>query len=160
MAAAREAGRFYVYAIMDGATCLYVGKGCGNRHKASARKHGGQPKILARFNKEAEAFDAEVQYIAELMPQNNVASGGYGGRATPVSRFDIPKALVGIVSKAEWRRGLLEADAEAAAIARLGSRRYAAISLCQRLDESNCERWGVSKLDLFRLREVANGCGA
>lgn len=160
MAATKTEGKFFVYAIMDGPTCLYVGKGCGHRHKASARKHGGEPVILKRFSKELDAFKAEREYIAELLPQNNIAPGGNGGRSTPVSRFDLPKALESLVSKAAWRKSVLEAEAEAAEMARIGTRKYAARSLCQKMDESNCEQWGVSKLDMVRLREVAYGCGS
>lgn len=152
--------KFFVYAVMDGPTCLYVGKGCGRRHKASARKHGGEAVILKRFAKEADAFKAERSYISELMPQNNVSPGGQGGRATPVSRFDVPKRLAGVVSKSAWRRDILEFDAAAEEMARIGTRKYAALALFKKIDENNCEQWGLSKVDVFRLREAAYGCGA
>ena len=38
-----------------------------------------------------------------------------------------------------------------------GQRRYAARFLLTRLNEANCGRYGVSKVDVVRLREVANG---
>jgi hypothetical protein len=36
-------------------------------------------------------------------------------------------------------------------------RRKIAKFLVKRLNEDNCERYGVSKVQIFRLREVANG---
>jgi hypothetical protein len=36
-------------------------------------------------------------------------------------------------------------------------RKVIARALLKRLNEDNCERYGVSKVQIFRLREVANG---
>ena len=42
-------------------------------------------------------------------------------------------------------------------IERVGSQKYTARWLCSRLHEGNCEQYGVSKVKLDRLREVAHG---
>jgi len=149
--------KFYIYAIMDGPTVLYVGKGSGRRSQQSAKKHGGTVAILERTNCEKQAYSREVFWIGDLCPQNNVAAGGGGGLTTKVSKYDVPKALEGVVSKSEWRRSLNECEAEAAEIKAIGSRVYAARFLCRKLDHSNCEQWGVSKVDIDRLFEIAHG---
>lgn len=157
---ASKGPKFYVYAIMDGPTVLYVGKGCGRRAYQSSRKHGGEFKIIERLASESKAFERERHWISELLPQNNICPGGNGGRAKPVSKYEMPKRLRGVVSEAEWRRSMKAAEAEYAEMERMGTRTYAAKTLLKFLDERNCEQWGVSKVDLNRLREVADGCGA
>lgn len=132
----REPG-FYVYAIMDGETVLYVGKGHGRRARVSARNHCGQHRILERMECENEAFAREVFWIAELMPQNNITKGGNGGRVKPKGKKRQPKAYY--------------------EMERVGRQVYCARFLCERLAEHNCELYGVSKVDLNRLREVAYG---
>lgn len=141
MAARGRTPGFYIYAIMDGPTVLYVGKGSGRRKHQSAKKHNGTPVILEEFDDEAKAYKSEVSWISELRPQNNRNRGGGGNVARPVKRSKYSARL----------------EAEMKEMMRIGTQRYAAIELCKRLDVSNCEQWGVSKLDLFRLHEVANG---
>lgn len=148
---------FYVYAIMDGETVLYVGKGTGRRAKASARKHGGKESILEEMECETTAFERECFWIAELSPQNNISAGGNGGRVRAKSKYELPRALVGVISQSQWRKDVKAQEALELEIAAIGSRKYAAKSLCERLNEHNCELWGVSKVDLNRLREVAYG---
>jgi len=140
----RMAGKgkdFYVYAILDGETVLYVGKGSGRRSQRSAKNNGGTARILERFSCEDKAFARERYWIAELLPQNNKCAGGNGGRCQPKKRESLPK----------WYRDTV------AEMERVGSRVYAARLLCRKIAEHNCELWGVSKLDLIRLREVAYG---
>lgn len=149
--------KFYVYAIMDGPTVLYVGKGSGYRANASARKNGGKAVILERFKNESEAFRREVDLIAELLPQNNLCAGGNGGRVAPADPNALPKMLHGVVTKAQWLRHLKQDRDERALVEKVGLRKYAAQFLCRKLDHSNCEKWGVSKVDMSRLREVAHG---
>lgn len=151
---------FFVYAVMDGATPLYVGKGCGRRHLISAKKHGGTAKIIERFDCEDAAFARERHWIAELMPQNNISPGGNGGRSRPASKWDVPKQYKGRLSKTEWRAAVRSFQKLQAEIDEVGSRKYVARFILSKIDERNCAEWGVSKVDLSRLREVANGCGA
>jgi hypothetical protein len=154
MARGRE---FFVYVIKCGEVPLYVGKGTGKRHKRSAKAHGGEAHILEWCDTDDAAFERERHWIAELKPENNKCPGGNGGRAKPRSPYDLPKALVGKISEKEWRSAVRQRDREAKEIEHLGSRRYVARFLCRKLNEANCEGWGVSKVDLFRLREVAHG---
>lgn len=144
MAARGRPEIFYVYAVKDGESIVYIGKGTGRRLKVSARKHGGTAEILQRFASEDKAFAYERKMIAAHSPTNNRCAGGNGGRAQPRKPKRIP---------AWWRKQIAE-------IERVGSRVYSARFLVDRMDERNCEQWGVSKVDLFRLREVAYGCGA
>ena len=130
----------YVYAIKAGDQIIYIGKGVGRRASVSARRCGGEWEILKSFTKEDAAFAYEREMIALHKPSMNICAGGNGGRARPKA---IPR-------KPKW---LTE-------IERIGTRVYAARFLLTRLDDDNCEQWGVSKLDLSRLRGVANGCGA
>lgn len=157
MAGKKKAGICYVYLLKDGDIPIYVGKGVKGRAKASQRKHGGQIHILEDGLCDDDAFSRERYWIAELTPLNNLCPGGNGGRATPRSRFDLPKSLEGEVKPSEWRKFLREQDSEEAEIERVGSKKHTARFLCRKLDERNCEKWGVSKIDLNRLREVAYG---
>lgn len=80
----QSAWRFYVYALFDGDTCTYVGKGTGRRLKASERVRGHSGYEVARFHNEDDAYDAERAIISELKPSLNRMGGGNGSRATPV----------------------------------------------------------------------------
>lgn len=88
---------------------------------------------------EDEAFKRERFWIAELKPTANKCAGGNGGRSIPVR---LP---------AWYSRFLKEYQ-------KVGPRRYVAQAILKKLNERNCEQFGVSKVDIFRLREVANGC--
>lgn len=129
----------YVYAIKTEGGIVYIGKGTGRRARVSARRCGGEWEIIKAFTSEDAAFAYEREMIALHKPSMNVATGGNGGRAKP---------------KPEPRKPKWVAEME-----RIGTRVYAARFLLTKLDERNCDRWGVSKLDLSRLREVAGGCG-
>lgn len=146
-------GRHYVYAVKNGDVVLYVGKGTGRRKSASARKHGGEAVVIEWFDCETEAFERERHWIRELLPENNICPGGNGGRCKPKSKYDIPKALSGKVSKAEWRRHVRESEDEAKEMARLGPRVYAARFLLRNIEAVR----RLSKVDESRLREVAYG---
>lgn len=153
MAAHKE---FYVYAIHDGSTCLYVGKGSGKRSKESARKHSGKDSVLERFEDEDQAYEAEKRWIKELQPTENKNAGGFGGRKNP-STNPIPKQYRGVITLAEFK-AQQRADAKREReMEKLGSRRYAAKFLSDRLYEGNIQELGVSKVELDRIREVANG---
>jgi hypothetical protein len=144
MAARKAAARVcYVYAIMQGDIVAYVGKGAGRRGQQSARRVGGALKIIKDGLTDDEAFLLERQMIAELAPTENVSAGGNGGR---VRRKVVRKPK----SVREFERELEE-------IERIGPRIYAARFLLTRLDEANCETYGVSKVGLSRLRQVAHG---
>lgn len=130
----------YVYAVKVDGVIVYIGKGTGRRSRVSARRCGGQPEILKAFTNEDDAFAYERKMIALHGPEMNVCAGGNGGRAKPKPTPRKPKWL--------------------AEIERIGTKVYAARFLLTRFDERNCEQWGISKLDLVRLREVAHGYGA
>ena len=127
----------YVYLLKDGDLPIYVGKGTGRRAYQSKLKHGGEIHYLEKDLSDDAAFKRERFWIAELTPPNNILAGGNGGRSKP---------------KPKPRKTKFERDIE-----RIGSRKYVAQFLMTRLAEHNCEQWGVSKVDLSRLREVAHG---
>jgi len=129
--------RFYVYRIFDRHETVYIGKGSGRRLQCQKSKFGLPGEILEEFTSEQSAFDRERHWIAELRPTENKCPGGYGGRCG---------------RKREPKRSKIEIAME-----RIGPRKYIAKFLLRKLDELNCEMFGVSKVDLFRLREVANG---
>ena len=135
----------YVYAIMHGPTCVYVGKGSSDRSVRSAKKHGGTPVILEQFTCEDQAFKRERELIAEMMPQNNISTGGNGGRLQPKLLTRAQQIMI---------REAIRFEAE---LKEVGQRRYCARFLVSRIDESNCDSLGVSRVGLNRLREVANG---
>jgi hypothetical protein len=128
---------FYVYRIFDGFETVYVGKGSGRRlsnQKLSFRLDG---EILEHCRSDDHAFERERHWISLLMPSENKNPGGFGGRVRPRRAPRLPK---------EYR------DIEA-----VGSRRYVARFLLTKLNERNCGRFGLSKIGLDRIREVANG---
>ena len=137
----QDDGLFYVYAIRRDEVIVYVGKGSGRRSAASARRCGGVAEIVKRFSSEDKAFAFEREMIAKLSPEMNISAGGNGGRVKKRVR------------RATRRPALTEME-------RVGMRVYAARFLLTRLNEHNCEQYGVSKVDLSRLAEVANGCPA
>lgn len=128
---------FYVYRIYDGVETVYVGKGSGRRLAHQMRKFGLPGAIVEECKSDDHAFEREVHWIAELKPTANKLAGGNGGRCKPKPKPRLAR---------EFRE-----------IERVGSRKYAAQVLVRKLDEHNCGRWGVSKVALDRLREVANG---
>jgi hypothetical protein len=130
---------FYVYRIFDGLQTLYVGKGSGRRLQSQVRRFRCKGEIVEECKSDDHAFEREVHWIAELKPTENRLAGGNGGRCKPKRKPRLMK--------------------EFAEIERVGSRRYAAMFLLRKLDESNCERWGVSLESLARLRHVAAGVG-
>lgn len=148
---------FYVYVVKDeNDTPLYVGKGSGCRHKVSAREHGGVSSIIEEMQCEDAAFKRERHWISELMPVNNKCLGGNGGRSSPACDR-LPKILDGVMSLSEWKRERRSQKREEEEVNRVGARKYVAQFLLRKIDERNCEQWGVSKVDVFRLRGVANG---
>lgn len=158
MAAPKTKRKFFVYVIKNDATPVYVGKGCGARHKASARKHGGLPEILEWCETEDEAFERERHWIQELQPQNNICKGGNGGRVAPRSKWEVPPQYKDQITKTEWRKAVREFEKTIAKIEEVGPRAYSARLLLHKIDERNCEQFGMSKIDISRLREVAHGC--
>jgi plasmid stabilization system protein ParE len=152
--AGRAAGRFYIYCFIDGHEIVYVGKGSGLRVKQQAKRFGCEHKILEWLDDEVKAYEREKHWIAQLQPTRNQNAGG-GGYVSPVDF--VPKQLRGVISARAWRKELEQHARELADIDRIGSRRYAARTLVNKLDERNCETFGVSKVELNRLREVANG---
>lgn len=104
----------YVYAVMDRDAVVYVGKGTGRRYKESARRHGGEGKILERFDCEDKAFARERELINEWQPALNVSTGGTGGRVKP-------KPI-----SSEMKRALREQEREQREMREVGLRRYIA----------------------------------
>lgn len=133
----KQARSCYVYRIFDGCETVYVGKGSGRRLETQKRRFNLDGEVIERDLNDDAAFARERHWIKQLMPSANVSPGGNGGRT--VAR---PKPRL---------------DKSFAEIARVGQRRYAARFLLTRLSEVNCSRYGVSKVDIDRLREVANG---
>lgn len=133
----KQASACYVYRIVDGCETVYVGKGSGRRLEAQKRRFGLEGEIIERDLTDDDAFARERHWIKTLMPSANISPGGNGGRTVARRKPRLDKAL--------------------AEISRVGQRRYAARFLLTRLSEANCSRYGVSKLDIDRLREVANG---
>ena len=152
--AARTFGRFYIYCFLDGHEIVYVGKGSGNRAKQQAKRFQCEHKILEWLDEEAKAYEREKYWIARLQPTTNKNAGGAGHMASP---DPVPVMLRGAVTAEQWKRLNKEAERERREMERIGLRRYAARMLLRKVDETNCESVGVSKVDVFRLREVANG---
>lgn len=142
---------FYVYAIMDGPTCLYVGKGSGRRAGVSARVHGGAAKIVRYFTREDDAFSFERDLIAEMMPQNNKCPGGNGGRKSPCI---VPPQYRGKLSDREMRRAITEHEEVERGMLDLGPRRYVARMLLERFGSL------IEPSKIEAIRQVANGCWA
>lgn len=128
---------FYVYRIFDGDVTVYVGKGSGRRLHNQKRRFGLDGSIIEKCRSDNHAFEREVHWIKRLKPTDNRLPGGNGGRCSPKARPRLSK---------DFRE-----------IERVGPRRFAARFLLTRLDERNCDQYGVSKVGLSRLREVANG---
>jgi hypothetical protein len=135
--AARTAHSFYVYRILDGEQTRYVGKGTNRRLQHQIRKFGCPGEIIEICKSDDHAFERERFWIAMLKPTDNILAGGNGGRARARRK---PKT-----------------NKDMREIHRIGSRKYAAQVLIRKLYEGNCEQYGVSKVALNRLREVANG---
>ena len=135
--------KFYVYAVMDGVTCLYVGKGSGYRKNQSAKKHGGSPVILERFSCEKKAYVKEKEYIAELQPTENKDAGGFGGISAPVGPH-VPKILKGVYTCRQWKNHEAKVWREMRDIERVGSQVNSARFLMTRINESNREKYGIT----------------
>lgn len=128
---------FYVYRIFDGAVTVYVGKGSGRRLQAQQRNFRLPGEVIETCKSDDHAFERERHWIAALNPTDNISPGGNGGRCRPKPRK----------RETKFERELRQ----------VGSRRYVARFLMTRINERNCERLGLSKVDLNRLRAVANG---
>jgi hypothetical protein len=152
----RQAKRCYVYRVFDGFETIYVGKGTGRRRFISAKRLGGQSEILESGLTDAEAFAKEVAWISCLMPTANVAIGGNGGHTRGNAPL-VPRNFRGKISEADMRRSLSASRKMEREIQALGSRKYVARFLTQKLNFTNCALWGVSKIEMSRLLEVANG---
>ena len=135
--ASKTARAFYVYALKDEIGVVrYIGKGSGRRLKTQERRYGLAGTILEWCKTEAHAYAREISFIATYHPELNIHPGGNGARAQQVRR----------------RRTRDEMEME-----RVGTRRYTARYLLAKIDTVNCAVFGVSKSDVLRLREVANG---
>ncbi|WP_028747994.1 hypothetical protein [Rhizobium mesoamericanum] len=139
------ASNFYVYRIFDGMETVYVGKGSGSRLQTQCKKFGLPGAIVEYCDNDDHAFKREVHWIGELKPTANVSRGGGGGRIKP--KQTPPWLKRAQAEYARFVKGLEE----------VGPRRFVARFLLRKLDESNCELYGVSKVDVIRLREVASG---
>lgn len=108
--------KFYTYIHMraDDGSVFYVGKGTGNRvlarggrsthwHRIVA-KHGLRTEIVARWDREADAFDHEKSLIAQYrsrgLPLCNLSDGGDGfAEGHPVSEETRAKIAAGHIGK-------------------------------------------------------------
>jgi hypothetical protein len=77
----RAAFKFYVYEVLDGfGSVIYVGKGCRDRMRVSMVERGGEScREVARFFDEFDAYNYEVDRIAQYEGLLNKNSGGWGG---------------------------------------------------------------------------------
>lgn len=148
-------GVFYIYRFFEGEVTIYVGKGKGRRFKAQQSRFRCSGEILEYCVDEMTAYERERHWIAELKPTENKNAGGAGGVTSAI--YQVPKSVRGIFTLSAWKRHVAETNADFDAIERIGSRKYCAQFLLRKLNEANCEQWGLSKVDIFRLREVAHG---
>jgi hypothetical protein len=152
VARTRKHKQFYVYCVYDGATPIYVGKGCGHRIRESARKHGGDARVLEYVTDETEAFNRERYWIKELSPTENKSPGGNGGRAGAIRL--VPRGMLGLVTEAQMRKGLKEIKDVERDMERVGPKKYVA----EMLLGYDLSRF-VSQSKLEIIRQVANGPG-
>lgn len=154
--AARKAtpSKFYIYCFREGEAILYVGKGTGCRMRQQEKRFSLPGEILERIDCEDRAYQRERYWISVLKPTENKNAGGGGGFADP---NPIPKEIRGQVSLAGWKRHVSAAEKEAMEIERVGSRKYAAGLILRFVNDNNCERLGVSPLNLEKIRAVAVG---
>lgn len=126
----------YVYAIRDGESVLYVGKGSGHRLATQCRAFGFGGDILEECRNDTLAFQAERKWIAKLRPTLNRCSGGNGNRRKASNE-----------RKSAWER----------TFDLVGSKRYSARLLLA------CERSRPGSVDpskIEQIRQVAHGCRA
>lgn len=73
---------FYVYEILDDKELvIYIGKGSGSRKSTSLRhRNGSSAREVARFFNEEDAYQYEIERIAEVKPLLNKHIGGNGSR--------------------------------------------------------------------------------
>jgi len=136
---------FYVYRINDGHETVYIGKGSGRRLENQIRAFGLSGEVVEECTSDDHAFEREVYWIKHLMPTFNKVAGGNGGRCRPKELTATEKK-----SAREYKAFLREYN-------EIGPRRYVARFLCRKLNLTNCEENGVSKVGWFRLKEVADG---
>lgn len=125
-----EVRPFYVYELVKDGEVQYVGKGSGRRLRNQERTFGLEGREIARFAKESQAYEYEVQRIAEVKPPLNKHKGGNGSRAT-IKACRVPA----------WVKE----------IERLGSKRYAAMLIM---------RFGPHLVDPSKvdaIRRIAHG---
>lgn len=72
------AWRFYVYEILEGEECVYVGKGSGTRLASQRRRFKREGREICRFKIEAEAYMFERGLIFRRKPRFNIAPGQRG----------------------------------------------------------------------------------
>jgi len=147
-------GKFYIYCFSDGAEIAYVGKGSGRRIKQQEKRFGYPGRILEYLANERDAYEREVYWIKVLRPSENKNAGGAGKTSDP---NPIPVSLRGLVSDAEWELAEKQVAKEFKEVDRVGVRRYAARFIMTRINERNAGVYGMSKVDLDRISEVANG---
>lgn len=129
--------KFYVYALRDGDTVAYVGKGSGYRLRVQQERFGLVGDKLEEFDDERAAYQAERKWIKELKPELNKHPGGNGCVCRKVKRERKPKWLCGMEL--------------------IGTRRYSALLLLA------CERSSPGIIDASKIdaiRQVACGAGA
>lgn len=83
---AARLNKWFVYHVVVDGVVIYVGKGCGRRHRVSAARLGGIPEIVQRFKSESDALRYEKRLIAEYKPQMNKTIGGEGRSKKRASR--------------------------------------------------------------------------
>lgn len=138
--------KFYVYRIFDGYETVYVGKGSGRRLQSQMRYFSMSGEVLEHCTSDDHAFEREIHWIACLKPTANKLSGGNGNRCSPK-----PLSQEQQKSEREYKRFVKEYE-------EVGPKRYVARFLLSKLNETNCGIYGLSTIDISRLREVSSGC--
>lgn len=141
-----EERAFYVYRIFDGHETVYVGKGSGRRLQSQMRSFSMDGEVIEHCSSDDHAFEREVHWISQLKPTANKAAGGNGGRCRPK-----PLSPEQRKAKREYAAFLAEYDS-------VGPKRHVARFLLSKLNETNCGAYGLSTIDISRLREVSSGC--
>ncbi len=100
-----KAWPYYVYALTEGETIRYIGKGSKRRLVSQMRRFGLDGHEMARFKSERSAYAFEVSAIAEHAPPLNVHKGGNGSRASLGRR---PKGMSVDQTRVYAARGLLK----------------------------------------------------
>ena len=144
----------YIYVFREGVVPYYVGKGSGRRFQVQKKKFGLDGDILERGLTEEEAYLREVHWISVLKPTLNRNKGGGGSRACQLL---VPLGYRDLITEAEMAAQMKQSEAEYKTMEKMGTQKYVAKMMLGFISEANCARFGLSKVDVNRLRNVVYG---